>query len=318
MRIVFAGTPSFAVAPLRAIAAAGHEIVAVLTRPDKPVGRGMAMGLSPVKEAAIGMGIPVEQPVTLRDPLRQDALRALAPDLLVVVAYGLILPQAVLDIPKRGAVNIHASLLPRWRGAAPIHRAIEAGDPSTGISIMQLDAGLDTGPVLLTRTLPIAVGETTGTLHDKLCALGAQAILEALEGLANNRLIAVPQPVDGVTYAAKITKSEAMLNWSGSALELERCVRAFDPAPGAFSRIGPVELKIWRASVSPGADFPNAAPGTVINADANGIDVACGEGQLRLLMVQRSGGKRMAVAELLRGLPIRPGDRFASRPQASS
>jgi methionyl-tRNA formyltransferase len=316
MRIVFAGTPSFAVPALRAIAAAGHEVIAVLTRPDKPVGRGMVMGTSPVKEAAIGLGIPVKQPPTLRDPLSQNVLRALAPDLMVVVAYGLILPQVVLDIPKRGAVNIHASLLPRWRGAAPIHRAIEAGDASTGISIMQLDAGLDTGPVLLTRTLPIAAGDTTGSLHEKLSALGAEAIVEALDGLAGNRLLAVPQSLDGITYAAKISKSEAILNWSGSALELERRVRAFDPAPGASSRIGSVELKIWRATRLP--DSANVMPGTVVSADANGIDVACGEGQLRLLTVQRSGGKRMAVPELLRGLSIKPGDCFVNRPPEPS
>ncbi len=314
MRIVFAGTPSFAVPALQAIVAAGHDVVAVFTRPDKPVGRGMAMGTSPVKEAAIALGIHVDQPPTLRDPQHQSTLRTLAPDLMVVVAYGLILPQAVLDIPNRGAVNIHASLLPRWRGAAPIHRAIEAGDATTGISIMQLDAGLDTGPVLLMRTLPIGTGETTGTLHDKLAEMGARTIVEALEGLSGNRLHAVPQSVEGVTYAAKITKSEAMLDWSRSASELERCVRAFDPAPGAHGRIGPVDLKIWQAAALPGTTATNAAPGTVVSADASGIDVACGEGQLRLLMVQRSGAKRMAVAELLRGLPIKPGDCFVKRP----
>ena len=315
MRIVFAGTPSFGVPALKAIVAAGHEVAAVLTRPDKPVGRGMAMGMSPVKQAAIELGIHVDQPATLRDPLHQTALRALAPDLMVVVAYGLILPQAILDVPTRGAINIHASPLPRWRGAAPIHRAIEAGDASTGISIMQLDAGLDTGPVFLTRTLPIAAGETTGTLHDKLSEMGARAIVEALEGLSGNRLHAVPQSANGVTYATKITKSEAMLNWSASALELERRVRAFDPAPGAHGRIGSVELKIWRAIALPGT-ASSAVPGTVLNADGNGIDVACGAGQLRLLIVQRAGAKRMSFAELLRGLSIKAGDCFVSRPQA--
>ncbi len=310
MRVVFAGTPIFAVSPLEAIAAAGHEIVLVLTRPDKPAGRGMALVMSPVKVAATRLGRAVYQPPTLQDSAVQEHLESAAPDVIVVVAYGLMLPQAVLEIPRYGAINIHASLLPRWRGAAPIHRAIAAGDAQSGISIMQMDAGLDTGPLLLTHALSIAPDETTGTLHDKLTRMGADAIVEALDGVANRRLAPIPQVDQGVTYAAKVNKGETWLNWSRPAAELERCIRAFNPAPGAQSRFAGVEIKVWRGTAIENFADQRAPAGTVLRVDPAGLDVACGAGLLRLQVVQRAGGKQMRIADLLRGFAIKPGDRF--------
>ena len=233
MRIVFAGTPDFAVPALEALVAAGHDVAAVLTQPDRPAGRGLAAAASPVKQAAVRRGIPVLQPATLKTPAAQDELRALAPDALVVAAYGLILPQAILDIPRLGAINIHASLLPRWRGAAPIQRALLAGDRETGVSIMRMEAGLDTGPVLLREALPILPEDTAGTLHDRLAALGARLVVVALDGLARGTLVAAPQPVDGVTYAAKLEKHEARIDWTRSA--------AGDRAAGA--RVQPVSRR---------------------------------------------------------------------------
>ncbi len=306
MRLVFAGTPAFAVPALAAVVSAGHAIAAVLTRPDRPAGRGLAPAASPVKQAAEGRGVPVLQPATLRDPVVQARLAELAPDVLIVVAYGLILPQAVLDLPRFGALNVHASLLPRWRGAAPIQRALLAGDPVTGVSIMQLDAGLDSGPVLLREAVPIAPEETAGTLHDKLAALGARLLVAALDGLAGATLQPAPQPADGVTYAAKIEKHERRLDWSRSAGELERCVRAFDPVPGAVARVRGADIKIWRAAVVAG----RGAAGSVLGADANGVVVACGAGALRLEALQRAGGKRLPAAAFQRGFPLAPGDRF--------
>jgi methionyl-tRNA formyltransferase len=314
MRVIFAGTPRFAVPALEAIAAAGHTIDLVLTRPDRPAGRGLAVGASPVAEAAKRLGLVTFQPATLRDPPSQERLRSIAPDVMVVVAYGLILPQAVLDIPGRGAINIHASLLPRWRGAAPIHRAIEAGDTCTGISIMQMDAGLDTGPLLLTCPHPISPEATTGSLHDALSQLGAEAIVRVLQELASATMPPVPQAKEGVTYAAKITKAEGRLDWAQSAVELERRIRALDPAPGAHARFEGVDLKIWKACVVPAAQHSLGSPGLVVKADSAGIDVTCGTGVLRLQVVQRAGGKRMQVADLLRGQSIKPGNRFALTP----
>ncbi|MFN0300122.1 MAG: methionyl-tRNA formyltransferase [Burkholderiales bacterium] len=311
MRVVFAGTPTFAVSPLEAIAAAGHDIVLVLTRPDKPAGRGMALVMSPVKVAATRLGQAVYQPPTLRDSVVQAHLESAAPDVIVVVAYGLILPQAVLDIPRYGAINIHASLLPRWRGAAPIHRAIAAGDAQTGISIMQMDAGLDTGPLLLTHALSIAPDDTTGTLHHKLSRMGANSIVEALDGVANRRLAPIPQLGQGVTYAAKVTKGETWLVWSSPAAELERRIRAFNPSPGAQARLAGVEFKVWRASAIENVVDQHAPAGIVLRVDPAGLDVACGEGSLRLQVVQRAGGKQMHIADLLHGFAIKPGDRFA-------
>ncbi|MFM9882389.1 MAG: methionyl-tRNA formyltransferase [Burkholderiales bacterium] len=312
MRVVFAGTPTFAVFPLEALAAAGHEIVLVLTRPDKPAGRSMALAMSPVKIVATRLGLAVYQPPTLRESVVQEHLKSAAPDVIVVVAYGLILPQVVLDIPRFGAINIHASLLPRWRGAAPIHRAIAAGDTQTGISIMQMDAGLDTGPLLVAHALPIAPSETTGTLHDKLSTMGADAIVEVLNGIAERRLVLIPQHHEGVTYAAKVTKRETWLDWSRPAIELERCIRAFNPTPGAQARFADIELKVWKGSALGNVTDQHRSPGTVLQVDSAGVDVACGEGMLRLEVVQRAGGRQMAVADLLRGFAMKPGDRFTS------
>jgi methionyl-tRNA formyltransferase len=307
MRLVFAGTPDFAVPALAAIAGAGHRIAAVLTRPDRPAGRGLAAAGSPVKRAAADLGVPVLQPSTLEAADVQAGLRALAPDALVVAAYGLILPQAVLDIPRLGAINIHASLLPRWRGAAPIQRALLAGDAETGVSIMRMDAGLDTGPVLLAEPLPILPDDTAGTLHDRLAALGARLVVAALDRLARGALEATPQPAAGATYAAKLGKEEARIDWSRRAVELERMVRAFDPFPGAATRLHGSDLKLWRARVVAGED----EPGTVIASGPPGIVVACGDHALRVEVLQRAGGKRLAAAEFLRGYPVAPGDRFA-------
>ncbi len=306
MRLVFAGTPGFAVAALEAVAAAGHSLAAVLTRPDRPAGRGLATGASPVKQAAERRGIPILQPATLKDATVQARLAEFAPDALVVAAYGLIVPQTVLDLPRLGALNVHASLLPRWRGAAPIQRALLAGDRVTGVCIMQMDAGLDTGPVLLREALPIAPQETGGTLHDKLAALGARLIVTALDGRARGTLRAAPQSSDGVTYAAKIEKRETHIDWSRTAAEAERQVRAFDPAPGAAARVRGADLKIWRAGVADAG----GAPGTVLAADADGLVVACADGALRVAELQRAGGRRLAAAAFLRGFPLAPGDRF--------
>lgn len=306
MRIVFAGTPDFAVPALEALAAAGHHVTAVLTQPDRPAGRGLAAAASPVKQAATRRGILVLQPPTLKTPATQDELRTLAPDALVVAAYGLILPQAILDVPRLGAINIHASLLPRWRGAAPIQRALLAGDRETGISIMRMEAGLDTGPVLLREALPIFPEDTAGTLHDRLAALGARLVVAALDGLARGTVVAAPQPVDGVTYAAKLEKHEARIDWNQPALQIERQVRAFDPFPGATARVRGTELKVWRAVPADGA----GEPGAVVATDARGIVVAAGSGALRLESLQRAGGKRLSARDFLRGFPLAVGERF--------
>jgi methionyl-tRNA formyltransferase len=307
MRVVFAGTPGFAVAALEAIAEAGHDLMLVLTRPDRASGRGLATVSSPVKRAAERRGIPVFQPASLRDVDAQARVRGVDADVMVVVAYGLILPQPLLDLPRRGALNIHASLLPRWRGAAPIQRAIMAGDRQTGISIMQMDAGLDTGPVVLREAIPIAPDATSGTLHDQLAALGAKLIVSAFDQLARGTLTRAAQPSDGITYAHKIEKIEACIDWTRGADEIERCLRAFDPSPGASTVLGRSEMKVWRAAVLPGE--PGAA-GTVLRAGPSGIDVACGDGALRILELQRAGGKRLSAEALLRGFPVRAGDRL--------
>jgi methionyl-tRNA formyltransferase len=306
MRVVFAGTPEFAVAPLDALVSAGHELATVLTQPDRPAGRGLAATASPVKRAAASRGIPVLQPASLRDGATQTELRELAPDVLVVAAYGLILPQAVLDLPRFGALNIHASLLPRWRGAAPIQRALLAGDSVTGVCIMQMEAGLDTGPVLLREALPILPQDTAGTLHDRLAALGAKLIVAALEGLARGTLQPTPQPSEGVTYAAKLAKDEARIDWQRSAAEIERQVRAFNPAPGATARMRGAELKVWGANTI----AAHGAPGRILAVEPEGIVVACGDGGLRLEGLQRPGGKRLPAAAFVRGFPLAAGDQF--------
>jgi methionyl-tRNA formyltransferase len=305
MRIVFAGTPAFAVPALEGVATA-HQVAAVLTQPDRPAGRGLAALSSPVKQAAARLGIPVLQPVTLKAPEVQAELQALDPDALVVAAYGLILPQAVLDVPRLGAINIHASLLPRWRGAAPIQRALLAGDRETGISIMRMEAGLDTGPVLLREAVAILPGDTAGTLHDNLAQLGARLVIAALEGLARGTLAATPQPAGGVTYAAKLEKHEARIDWRRPVAEIERYVRAFNPFPGATARVRGAELKVWRASVVHAA----GEPGAVIAIGPGGIVVAGGSGAVRLEELQRAGGKRLPARAFLRGFPLAVGERF--------
>jgi len=304
VRVAFAGTPEFARVALAAILDAGHDVPLVLTQPDRPAGRGMQLHASPVKQLALERGIPVHQPERLRDPATHAPLIAAAPEMLVVAAYGLILPQAVLDIPRRGCLNIHGSLLPRWRGAAPIQRAIEAGDAETGIGIMQMEAGLDTGPTLLVESLPIADDDTAATLHDKLAALGGRLIVEALARI--DELRPTPQPVEGLTYANKIGKAESALDWRRPATELARRVRAFNPFPGAAATVAGTAIKVWSARPEAGA----GEPGTVLAASADGIRVACGEGVLNLAQLQKPGGKRLPAADFLRGFPLPPGSRF--------
>ncbi|AWH30639.1 MULTISPECIES: methionyl-tRNA formyltransferase [Stenotrophomonas] len=297
MRIVFAGTPEFAVSSLRA-AARHHEVVAVYTQPDRPAGRGRGLAPSPVKLEAVARGIPVYQPETLKDEAAQQQLRDLQPDLMVVVAYGLILPKAVLTIPTHGCWNVHASLLPRWRGAAPIQRAIQAGDASTGVCLMQMEAGLDTGPVLLHQELPIAATDTGGQLHDKLAELGAQVLSDGLGLLrAGIKPVARPQPEQGVTYAHKLDKAEAKLDWAQPADVLARTVRAFNPWPIAEATLAGERVRIHGAVA---LDLAHGqAPGTVLAAGREGIDIACGQGALRLRVLQREGGKAITAADYL-------------------
>jgi methionyl-tRNA formyltransferase len=318
MRLVFAGTPDFARAALERLLAAGFEVALVLTQPDRPAGRGMKLQPSPVKQLALAHGLAVAQPRGLRLDGRyaDDAAAARAQildaqaDAMVVAAYGLILPQWVLDAPRLGCLNIHASLLPRWRGAAPIHRAIEAGDASTGVTIMQMDAGLDTGAMLLKEAVAITGADTTGSLHDRLAPLGGRLIVEALELAACGGLRPEAQPEEGVTYAHKIDKAEAALDWRQPAAVLERRLRAFDPFPGAATTLRGEALKVWRgAVVGAGA---HAEPGTVLAAGPEGIDVACGEGALRCTELQRAGGRRLGAADLLRGFPVAAGERFGT------
>jgi len=302
MRIVFAGTPEFAVPALRAAAQRG-EVVAVYTQPDRPAGRGRGLQASPVKLEAVRRGIPVLQPETLRTQLSRDALQALQPDVMVVVAYGLLLPQSILDIPKHGCWNVHASMLPRWRGAAPIQRAIEAGDAETGVCLMRMEKGLDTGPVLLSQRTPIGEAETGGELHDRLALLGAQVLADGLGLLrAGMQPVAVPQPDSGATYAHKLDKAEAKLDWTQPAATLARKVRAFQPWPVAEAQLDGERVRIHAAEALPEAHA--AAPGTVLRASRDGIDVACGEGALRLLRVQREGGKPVAVGDYLNARPL--------------
>ncbi|MCY7313154.1 MAG: methionyl-tRNA formyltransferase [Pseudoxanthomonas sp.] len=297
MKIVFAGTPEFALPSLRAAAARG-EVVAVYTQPDRRAGRGRGLALSPVKREAIALGLPVLQPESLKGELMQDVLRQLAPDLLVVVAYGLILPRKVLQIPRFGCWNVHASLLPRWRGAAPIQRAIEAGDEQTGVCLMQMEAGLDTGPVLLHKSTPIQPAETGGQLHDRLAEMGAQVLADGLGLLrAGMRPLPTPQPVEGVTYAHKLHKDEARLDWNEPAAQLARKVRAFSPWPVAEAQVAGERLRIHGAAA---LDLDHGqAPGTLLAAGKQGLDIACGSGALRLRVIQREGGKAITAADYL-------------------
>ena len=309
MKIVFAGTPPFAAAALAALHAAHHQVELVLTRPDRAAGRGMKIRSSVVAEEAARRGLSLAKPESLKNGAIQAALRALTPDVIVVAAYGLILPQSVLDIPKYGCVNIHGSLLPRWRGAAPVQRAIEAGDNETGITIMQMNAGLDTGGILLTRTISIAADDTSATLFEKLTAAAVAAIVEALEKLP--LLQAVAQSADGVTYASKIDKAEARIDWNQPAAVIERRMRAFDPAPGCESTLAGESLKIWRARLSSGPRHLKVVPGTIVELTSDCLSVQCADGALDIVTVQKPGGKRMAVADFLRGATIQTGWRFA-------
>jgi methionyl-tRNA formyltransferase len=319
MRVVFAGTPEFAQVALLRLIEAGHAVPLVLTQPDRPSGRGLKLHPSPVKATAVAHGVPVAQPRSLRLDGRfpeeaaaaRQALLDAAPDLMVVAAYGLILPQWVLDLPRLGCLNIHASLLPRWRGAAPIHRAIEAGDTRTGITLMQMDAGLDTGDMLLARALEIAPGDSTGTLHDRLAPLGGQLLVEALAQMPDGaRLPRTPQPAEGVTYAHKIDKAQAGVDWTDPADLIERRIRAFDPAPGASSVLDGHVLKLWRArrGVLAGGE-----PGTVLAVSDEGIVVACGgQGSVELTELQRPGGKRLPVKQFLQGHAVAVGHLFGA------
>ena len=321
MKIIFAGTPEFARVALERLLQAGFEVPLVLTQPDRPAGRGMKLQASPVKQCALEHGIRVIQPLSLRldgkypedAAAAREALLQANADAMVVAAYGLILPQWVLDLPPRGCLNIHASLLPRWRGAAPIHRAIEAGDTHTGVTIMQMDIGLDTGDMCLMERLPIAPTDTTASLHDKLAELGGRMIVEALELSACGGLTRTPQPAEGVTYAHKIEKSESWMDWSCSAAELDRRLRAFNPFPGGATQLGDEVIKLWTAL--PQDYTGNAVPGTVLSADADGVRVACGEGALCLTQLQRAGGKRLPAADFLRGFELPAGAVFVSPAQ---
>jgi methionyl-tRNA formyltransferase len=313
LRVIFAGTPEFARTALEALVGAGLSVPLVLTQPDRPAGRGMKLQPSPVKRCALEHGLPVAQPRSLRldgkypedAAAARAAVEAAQPDLMVVAAYGLMLPQWVLDLPRLGCFNIHASLLPRWRGAAPIHRAIEAGDSETGVTFMQMDAGLDTGDMLLAQRLAIGPDDTTATLHAQLAVLRARLVVEAIELAACGGLRPVRQPQEGVTYARKIEKAEAAIDWAQPAAVIERRIRAFDPFPGAAAVAGGETVKLWRGALEVAASA--GAPGSVLRVDAAGVVVACGEGALRLTELQRAGGKRLPVADFLRGFPIEPG-----------
>ncbi|ETD78181.1 methionyl-tRNA formyltransferase [Rhodobacter capsulatus] len=293
MRVIFMGTPEFSVPVLEALAAR-HQVVAVYSQPPRPAGRGKALRPSPVQARAEALGLSVRHPLNFKAPEDREAFAALNADIAVVVAYGLILPQAILDAPRRGCLNIHASLLPRWRGAAPIHRAILSGDAETGICIMQMEAGLDTGPVLLREALTIGATETTGELHDRLSAMGARMICETLERL--DSLTPEAQPEAGVTYAAKIDKAEAKIDWTRPAAELVRLVNGLSPFPGAWCEVAGERVKLLRAEPAEGC----GDPGTVLR----GFDIACGTGALRVLEAQREGKKPMPSAEILKGLAL--------------
>ena len=306
MRVIFAGTPEFAAIALDAILAAEYSVPLVLTQPDRPAGRGLTLQASPVKQLALKHGLTLHQPSSLKSEVARQPIVDARSDIMVVAAYGLILPQAALDIPHLGCLNIHASLLPRWRGAAPIQRAILAGDAETGVTIMRMEAGLDTGPMLLKESLPIADTDSAGNLHDKLAEMGARLIVEALARLERGDRSGEIQPAEGVTYAAKLAKAEAVLDWRQAAIQLDRAVRAFNPFPGATAQIDGQAVKIWRAELAPGA----GEPGLVLAAGAEGIVVACGEGALRLIELQKSGGKRLPAADFLHGFALKSGQCF--------
>ncbi|MBI3479434.1 MAG: methionyl-tRNA formyltransferase [Nitrosomonadales bacterium] len=307
MKIIFAGTPHFAASALAALLSE-HRIVAVLTQPDRPAGRGMQLAASPVKQLALQHGLPVLQPTTLKTADAQRTIAMLDADVMVVAAYGLILPTAVLQLPRHGCLNIHASLLPRWRGAAPIQRAILAGDQETGITIMQMDEGLDTGNMLLRHTCPIASNDTAQTLHDKLAEMGASSILESLRLLQENRLTPVKQDNDTACYAAKLTKGEAQIDWRLDARQIERAVRAYNPFPVCHANLHGAAIKIWQAGL---CLDQSGDPGLVIDVAKHGITVACGQNALRLEILQRPGGKAQPAAQFLQAIPVKVGDHFS-------
>ncbi len=307
LRVVFMGTPDFSVPALSALIDAGYEVVAAYTQPPRPAGRGQTPRPSPVARRAEAAGIPVFTPTSLKNDAEQARFSELAPDVAVVVAYGLILPQAILDVPRLGCLNLHASLLPRWRGAAPIQRAIWAGDEETGIAVMKMEAGLDTGPVLAIRRTPIGAEDTAGTLHDRLAALGADLLLETLPRWAAGEIVPQPQPEEGVTYAEKIGKAEGRIDWSRPAEDIDRQIRALSPWPGAFTLLEGERLKILSARPEEHPDMRAMEAGTVL---ADGLLIACGEGALRLLRVQRPGKRPMSAAEMLRGRPVAIGTRL--------
>ncbi len=310
LRIGFAGTPAFAATALTAILDAGYPVRMVLTQPERPQGRGLKVLPSPVKALAEDRGLPVRQPATLKTDEARAPVIGIALDVLVVAAYGLILPPAILAWPRYGCLNIHASLLPRWRGAAPIQRALLAGDRETGITIMQMDAGLDTGPMVDAVRVAISPRDTTGTLQSRLATVGGEAIVATLARLASaGSLAATPQPVAGSTYAPKVRRDEAAIDWTSSATELDRRIRAFDPAPGAFTALDGDLVKVWRAE--PGAEHQaSVVPGTVLGTDSTAIVVACGAGALRILELQPAGGKRLPAAAYAAGRRLARGRRF--------
>jgi len=297
LRIIFAGTPDFAAKHLSALLNSEHEVIAVYSQPDRPAGRGKKLKPSDVKQLAVSHDIPVYQPVSLRNEEAQQELAALNADLMVVVAYGLILPQIVLDTPRLGCINVHGSLLPRWRGAAPIQRSIWAGDAETGVTIMQMDLGLDTGAMLHKVTCPIADDETSASLYDKLAELGPQGLLETLAKISSNTAVAQVQDDEQANYASKLSKEEANIDWTQSAAEIERQVRAFNPWPVSYTQIAEQNVKIWQASVS--EETTSAQPGTVIAATKQGIQIATGNGVLTLLNMQLAGKKAMPVQDIL-------------------
>ncbi|QFS85246.1 MULTISPECIES: methionyl-tRNA formyltransferase [unclassified Marinobacter] len=299
MRIVFAGTPDFAATALKALLEAGYNLVGVYSQPDRPAGRGRKLMPSPVKQVALDAGIPVFQPVSLKPEDAQQELAALKPDVMIVAAYGLILPKAVLDIPTHGCLNIHASLLPRWRGAAPIQRAIAAGDPETGITIMQMDEGLDTGDMLLKTSTPIHADDTGGSLHDRLADMGGKAIVGALVQLANSELAPEPQNDADANYAHKLSKEEGHIDWSRSAIEIERLIRAFNPWPGTFTDLGEQRIRLHQASALDQSS--DKLPGTVISREREGVEVACGTGTLKVTSVQLPGSKAQSISDLING-----------------
>jgi methionyl-tRNA formyltransferase len=299
LKIIFAGTPLFAATALEALLTTSHQLVAVYTQPDRPAGRGRKLQPSPVKQLALAHGIEVRQPQNLRDPEDQTALAMLEADLLVVVAYGLLLPQAVLDAPRLGCINIHASLLPRWRGAAPIQRAILAGDEESGVTIMQMEAGLDSGPMLHILKTPILLDDTGGSLHDRLAELGARALLESLDGIADGSLLAQAQDDAQVTYAKKLDKQEAMIDWTRTAAEIGRQVRAFNPWPVTQCDFQGQAMRIWQARPIEGEVTETVQPGLVLEAGKSGIDVATGSGILRISELQMPGKRAMSAADFL-------------------